>query len=401
MAQKTPALLIMISWLIYVLFYLCRVNYSIAFPYSIVELGLDYHIRGFIAGLFGLVYSLGQVLNGYIVTRRGSWLLLSIGVMFSSLANILFGYVNNATGFMILWALNGYFQSTAWVSLIRVLTITFEREKLGGYMGFFNTSWALGGFITWVFTSHVVMAMGWRYGFIVNGLILLILGSISILILRRLARYSVELFYEKRHQADHTVSRNLVKYWRPILFLAIAYFLTKGVLQATIVYLPSYLYTISSLTTESSITASIYPLSGVLGMITYGFMLNRYRDVEKVKPLLLSIPITAIILYIFPNLARCNIIYTGITLATIGFLIYGIDAQLLTTIPSTIVNKEIVPLSIGIINGIGYLGSFILNVTTGYLIDLYGFHPIFLYWSLWFVLIAPSLFVLLYTQKRI
>jgi len=395
MAQKA-SVLIAVSWLIYVLFYLCRVNYSIAFPYGIVELGFDYYVMGVIAGLFALVYSLGQVVNGYIVTRKGPWLLLFAGAVFSGLANILFGYVNNVTEFMVLWVLNGYFQSTAWVSLIRVLTVMFERERLGGYMGFFNTSWALGNSITWIITGYVVSAIGWRHGFIVNGLVLAILGSISILMLRQQTKYSVEVFYRREKLANYTMLEDLVKYWKSILLLAIAYLLITGVLQAAIVYLPSYLYTISGSTTVSSITASIYPTSGALGMIMYGYVLDKYCGREKVKPLLLSIPLTAATIYVFPVLAEYSIVYAGIALVAIGLLVYGINAQLITTVPSALIGKKIIPLSIGIINAMGSFGSFILNITTGYLVDLHGFKQVFLYWSLWAILIVPSLLTLLH-----
>ncbi|RLE90521.1 MAG: hypothetical protein DRN04_14865 [Thermoprotei archaeon] len=395
MARKASALLITVSWVIYVLFYLCRVNYSIAFPYGIAELGLDYYIMGVIAGLFALAYSLGQVVNGYIVTRKGPWLLLFAGATLSSLANILFGYVNNVTEFMVLWILNGYFQSTAWVSLIRILTVMLERERIGGYMGFFNTSWALGNSITWIITGYIVSAIGWRHGFIVNGLILLILGPISILILRRQTKYSVEVFYRRENIVNYIMLKDLVEYWKPILLLAISYFLITGVLQVAIVYLPSYLYTITGSTTVSSITASMYPMSGALGMIIYGYVLDKYHSREKVKPLLLSIPLTATILYVFPVLAEYSMVYAGIALVAIGLLVYGINAQLITTIPSALIGKKIIPLSIGIINATGSFGSFILNITTGYLVNLYGFKPVFLYWSLWIILIAPSLLTLL------
>ena len=395
MVRKAPDLLIIVSWFIYVLFYLCRVNYSIAFPYGIMELGLDYYIMGVIAGLFALLYSLGQVVNGYIVTRKEPWPLLFAGAMLSGLTNILFGYVDNVVGFVILWILNGYFQSTAWVSLIRVLTVMLERERLGGYMSFFNTSWALGSSITWIITGYVVSVIGWRYGFIVNGLILLTLGSAFILILRGQTRYNVELFYRREFPAGYATLKDLIKYWKPILFLAIAYLLTKGVSQAVIVYLPSYLYMVSGLTMVSSVTASIYPLSGALGMIIYGFMLDKYYNKEKIKPLLLTIPFAATIICIFPISARYGIVYAGITLVAIGLLMYGIEAQLAATVPSALIDKKIIPLSIGIINAMGSFGSFILNTTTGYLIDLYGFNPIFLYWGLWTILITSPLLILL------
>ena len=233
-----------------------------------------------------------------------------------------------------------------------------------------------------------------------NGLILLILGPIFVLTLRQQTKYSVEVFYKRESLANFIISKDLVKYWKPILLLAIAYLLTTGVLQAAIVYLPSYLYTISCSTAVSSLIASIYPMAGALGMIIYGFALDRFRGIEKVKPLLLSIPLAAAILYVFPVLAGHNMVYAGIALAAIGLLIYGMNAQLITTVPSALIGKKIIPLSIGIINAMGSFGSFILNTTTGYLVDLYGFNPVFLYWSLWIILIAPSLLTLLYIYKR-
>ena len=82
-------------------------------------------------------------------------------------------------------------------------------------------------------------------------------------------------------------------------------------------------------------------------------------------------------------------------LAAIGLLMHGIDAQLITTIPSALIDKKIIPLTIGIINAMGSFGAFILSTLTGYLVDLYGFDSIFLCWSLWIILIIPPLLILL------
>jgi len=124
-------------------------------------------------------------------------------------------------------------------------------------------------------------------------------------------------------------------------------------------------------------------------------MLDRYHNEEKVKPLLLTIPLAATILCAFPILARYGVVYAGMTLVAIGLLMYGIDAQLITTVPSALIDKKIIPLSIGIINAMGSLGAFISSTITGYLVDLYGFDLIFLYWSLWIILIIPPLLILL------
>jgi len=131
-------------------------------------------------------------------------------------------------------------------------------------------------------------------------------------------------------------------------------------------------------------------------MILYGYILDRYCGREKIKPILLSIPLATITLYALPVLAGYGMVYAGVMLVAIGLLVYGMNAQLITTIPATLINRKIIPLSIGIIDAAGSLGSFISNTTTGYLIDIHGFIPVFIYWSLWIILMALPLLILLH-----
>lgn len=177
---------VLTSWAIYVLFYLSRLNFSVAFPYAIEELSLGYTAMGIISGLFSLSYSLGQIVSGYFAVVGGPWTLLLVGAVLSGLANVVFGCLGSVEWFAVMWGLNGLFQSVAWVSLVEILATALEGEGLGRYMGLFNTSWALGISITWIVTGFVVSALGWRFGFVLNGVMTATLCCLSVATLRRL-----------------------------------------------------------------------------------------------------------------------------------------------------------------------------------------------------------------------
>ena len=86
-----------------------------------VESPLDLHMSGQTVfslvwlGLLGtclfVMYSLGQFVNGQLGDKFGARKLVFVGMIGSALLNIIFSF-STAFGFMmVVWGLNGYFQS--------------------------------------------------------------------------------------------------------------------------------------------------------------------------------------------------------------------------------------------------------------------------------------------------
>lgn len=392
--------IVLTSWIIYVLFYLSRLNFSIAFPHAIGELSLSYTAMGVISGLFSLSYSLGQVVSGYFAAVGSPWTLLLVGAILSGLVNVLFGCLDSLEWFTVMWSLNGLFQSVAWVSLVEILAIALEERGLGRYMGLFNTSWALGVSITWIVTGFVVTTLGWRFGFVLNGMLTATLGCLSVAMLRRLVGPHMGDYLSRMRVRNRVVWRDLSRYLVPIVLIASAYFLSTGIRRVLELYIPSYLSTVINSSLSSTLVAALYPLAGAVGMVLYGYVLDRYHGMDKVKPLLLSILLAALLTYSLTTPATYGHIQVVVELLAMGTLSYGIDAHLATTIPSLAVNKDFLPISIGIINAVGHLGAFTFSVLGGYLVDHYGFNAAFLSCSIGATLLIPPLAMLRNTKIR-
>ena len=367
---------IAIAWAIYASFYLCRVNYSIALPFINAELGITFTLLGAIASGFFITYSIGQALNGYLGVRYEPCKLILIGVIGSSLATFLFGMSNDFTAFMILWLTNGYFQSMGWPSLVKVIALTLGDEELGRGYGLFNTSWALGHALSWLFTALIIENHGWRWGFTINSIAFLLLGLSLTSYLMKHAPPRMSARVPKRDGG--LKSRQDIG---AIALLALAYLMTYAVRYALIIYLPSYLYGVEGTTTTFMLTIVMFPLLGSLGMLSFGWLFDKLDARGKALSLVMVTPVIALLLGYFPICYERSRAFGIIMLMMLSLLLYGIESQMVSTMPVMIAGQEYSSLAVGIVDSAGSIGAFASSLISGIIIDSQGFPQMLRFWA--------------------
>jgi len=114
--------IIVTAWVTYASFYLIRVNFSVAIPGIIEEFGITKTEIGFILSALFFAYAFGQFVNGQLSDKFGSRKIVFIGLLVSSVINIIFGFTSGwLAGMILLWALNGYFQSMGWSPVVKTI----------------------------------------------------------------------------------------------------------------------------------------------------------------------------------------------------------------------------------------------------------------------------------------
>ena len=99
----------------YLFAYLIRVNLSIALPDITEFLGYsDTSAVGNIPGAFFWTYAVGQLISGWLGDRISPKYMIATGLSASIIINVLFAFCNSLTAMIVLWALNGIFQSMLW-----------------------------------------------------------------------------------------------------------------------------------------------------------------------------------------------------------------------------------------------------------------------------------------------
>jgi len=102
------------SWMIYGLFYLNRLNIAPVIPLIREDLGLSFTQIGFITAVFYGFYAFTQLPAGYLGDRLGPRCIITLGGLISALSNLLFSRLADLHWLVSVYAINGVGQGGGW-----------------------------------------------------------------------------------------------------------------------------------------------------------------------------------------------------------------------------------------------------------------------------------------------
>lgn len=123
--KKWQTRIFIACFIAYTAAYICRVNLSIAIPGIQSEFGFSNASIGLISTSFFWVYALGQLINGFVGDMVSSRTFIFVGLTASALINIAFGLSSVLWMMVLLWSVNGIFQSMLWAPMIKTLSNWF------------------------------------------------------------------------------------------------------------------------------------------------------------------------------------------------------------------------------------------------------------------------------------
>ncbi len=161
----------------YGIFYVARLSMSVVKKPMLDEGFFDTKALGIIGSSIFFAYAFGKFVNGFLADHANIKRFMPFGLLISALLNLALGFSTGFWIFVILWGLNGWFQSMGAAPAISSLSNWVPRKHMGTVYGWFSISHNIGEGLSFVCTALVVGAMGWRWGFVGAGLAA-ILGSV-------------------------------------------------------------------------------------------------------------------------------------------------------------------------------------------------------------------------------
>jgi len=170
--------IIIVSMIVYSMFYFVRKNFSIAMPGLTAEYGISNTSFGVIIGIGSLIYGLSRFINGFIVERISTKVFMAIGLVLCAIANFGFGFgidlsylitgVNEGPQFVNMLILvmgvtiifNQYFQGCGYPPCARMLPQWIAPGELATKMSLWNTSHSIGAFLAVVICGLIMTNMG-------------------------------------------------------------------------------------------------------------------------------------------------------------------------------------------------------------------------------------------------
>lgn len=166
--------IVLLCWLAYALSYLCRTNLSIALPQMTAEFQWSTAAAGAVGSGFFVSYGVGHLISGILGDRLAVKKFMAVGLLGTSLCNLLMGVFPTYGVIFSVWLLNGLFLSTLWGPIVRVIAAWFSPEERNFPAVLVSLSSMAGYLISWAGLGVVIQFTGWRGAFFLPGILTLL-----------------------------------------------------------------------------------------------------------------------------------------------------------------------------------------------------------------------------------
>lgn len=155
-------------WATYMLAYVARVNLSAGISRISEAFDTTSETLGIAGSIFFIVYAFGQLINGFRGDKRSPRQSIAVAMLCISLVNFLIPFTRGSVVWLVvLWGVNGYFQSWLWGPLIRTLSAKYPPRAHGWLSAAMSTSMVVGFTVGWFFLGYALYQTSWMYNFII------------------------------------------------------------------------------------------------------------------------------------------------------------------------------------------------------------------------------------------
>lgn len=384
----------------YAFFYTCRLGLSVT-KKPLLDAGvLTASEMGIVGSVLLYVYAVGKFVNGVLADHANIRRFMSWALLLSAVVNIAFGYTNLFIGFVILWGLNGWFQSIGSAPSVVSLCQWFSNRERGTRYGIWAGAHNLGEGLTFVVVAGLVSHFGWRAGFVGPGLICVFVALTMFRTLGdRPQTYGLPHVadYKNDHSAGPpptestaTLQKRVFRnpwVWILALSCALMYVARYAINNWAILFLQE---TKHYSLTEAGFVMGTYPVTGFIGAAASGWMSDKFFGSRRNFPTLIYGLLQTggmMLLFLVPPGHRW---LDAVAMGIFGFGVGGLIVFLAGLIAVDILPKAVAGTVKGLIGMFAYVGAGTQDWISGWLLDshksvvegktIYDFAPAFYFW---------------------
>lgn len=382
------------------LFWLCSVTYVMALfgrlSYSAVMVALiaDGSMDKGQAGLIGtslfVVYGVCQIFSGLIGDKISPKKMIFAGMMGSGLLNLLMGLTGQYAVMLMLWSLNGVFQSMLWSPVARIFAEQLPPDERKKACSNVAVTYPLSTVLTYLLASVLLTVWDWRSVFILSGIMILTVGGYW---LRRMSWFEQQI--ADRGEIETIVlqpksnkNREGLLHLLLVSGILIATFasMTHGMLRDGIqTWLPSLMTDNFHFGTSASVALDIVvPVFNILGVIFTKAIAKRWID-NELKGAAGFFGVTIVALALLGFVCDSSAVASLLLLTVASTCMVGANIMLINLIP---VHFGMIGRSssvTGIMNCSAYIGSAVSSFGIGSVAQNFGWSSAIWVWVLFSV----------------
>lgn len=354
----------------YGLFYVCRLSINVL-KKGIVDDGIATESQlGIIGSALFFAYAVGKFCNGFLADRVNLRFFMSGALLVCAIVNAVLAIGVPFWFFVVLWALNGWFQSAGAPCSIISLKRWFGKENYGTMYGYWSASHNIGEALTFLVTAAVVSAWGWRAGFLSAAAIGL-LGVLVILVFLKHYTAPQEVQMTESQKQKNIGKKQIQVLKTPIIWvLALAsafFYIGRYAVNSWGIYFLQNAKDYS--TVAASSTVAINSICGIVGTVASGLLSDKLFKGDRVRMALITsfINLCSLVLFLFVPAG-----YYWIDCA--AMVLFGLSVGVLLCFLGGLMAVDVAPAeaagaALGIIGMASYAAAGLQDIVSGYLIE--------------------------------
>lgn len=357
---------------------------------------------GLIGSAFFYTYAFGKLTNGFLSDHLNPRMFLAFGILVSAIVNIFMGFNVVVWVAVVLWGLNGWFQSFGAPASVVGLSHWFSNHERGRYYGIWSTAHSIGEGLNFLVTGAIVGALGWQAGFWGPGALCVVTAIACLWFMKDrpqtmgLPKVSVWRHDEWDQAPPPPPAASLLKTQLSILAIPAVWILA---VSSALMYVTRYAinswgvlylqegrgYSLA----EATGLLTINTVTGVVGAIAFGFISDKFFKARR-PPANLIFGIMEIVGLLIIFFGPTNVWVLSVGLALFGLGLTGLVTSVGGLFATDICPKRVSGAALGAIGVFSYLGAAVQENISGNLIDAgmktidgvkhYDFGPAILFW---------------------
>ncbi len=171
-----------VCWLAYIVAFMQRLSIGPLAPFLKEDLNLTSAQVGLFVSAAALGYGLMTIPAGWLADRIGIRWILLIGEVVGGVFIMGMFTLTTFTQGLIFMFLAGLGMGCLMPSTTKAVLVWFPLKERATAMGFKQTALNVGGIITAATLPTLALAMGWRYGFVIIGVVGIVIGIVSFIL---------------------------------------------------------------------------------------------------------------------------------------------------------------------------------------------------------------------------
>ena len=384
-------------WIVWTLFgstvinYISRQTFSVLAPVITQELHLSHTDLSRVFSAFQISYAGMWLVGGVLLDIIGTRLGLALAVIWWAAVSMLTGLANSMLSFSVFRFLLGIGEGCNWPGASKTVAEWFPAKERGVAVAIFDSGSSVGGAIAVLAVPWVAILLGWRYAFVLSGLLGILWLIPWLTFYHPLERHprvtSQERAVIEAGRDTETVSaRRGVGRWLSLLNqsnvwgIVLGRSLTDPIWWFYVFWLPQYLsdargFSLKQIAVFAWLPFVAADIGNFTGGFASGFLIKRGMPAVRARKwvcVISSLPILAGI----PAATSRNA-YWALALISVAVWGYAAWSTMGLTFPSDLFPQDVVASVTGL-SGLGAgLAGVLFTLVVGWLVDSYSYYPAF------------------------